>query len=338
MSAEAMIWADDVVCDVSDADPVSRAILSKLAGVSDDHDCAWMTVATLAKRVGVSERTIQGRLRRLSRPLGEMAKGDAEPGLGLLRATGRTYRHGTRSVPYYELMVDHVAVAEVVARRKTGRDRATMDRSRMGAAVCTHGEGADDEICTPMGAAVCTPYEANREEEEAIASSAGAREVAVFRQVVDLWPVEGLDSADLAAVEAAVRQAVEETGDAGLFVEMVAAAVADLTSRKRDYALPRLDHWLGRGGWRERFKRMRADRAKAADDPVGPVLAVPTALQEAVGVLLGGPAGISALGRAAWDGETRTLTVGNWAMGRLGPIWSDPAIAALNITLRERGS
>lgn len=155
------IWADEVV---SDLDVTSRAILRHLASVADDDARAWMTVAKLVERVGASERTIQSRLRALEGVGG---------GRVFLRRTGEVYRLGTRSVPYYELMVDYPAVAEVIARRERGRrSRAEVlakgfvrPRS-MGATVCTHAEPMGADVRTPMGATACTRKREPKESQE----------------------------------------------------------------------------------------------------------------------------------------------------------------------------
>lgn len=333
MSDVAMIWADDVV----EAEPVSRAILSKLAALADDDDCAWMTVATLARRVGVSERTVQERLRRLCRPRGEMVKGIE--GLGLLRETGRTYRMGTRSVPYYELLVDHVAVGRVIEERKARKIRAAEDRSRMGATVCTHSPQPDDAICTRMGATVCTPKEDRRGEEEADASSAGVRADAAFDQVVAMWPADGLGSTDLDAAHAAVAQAVDETGDPDVIVAVVRGFLADRAGRKHDFACPALDRWMARGVWRELAKRVKAGPPPAeATTPAVPTFNGPAEAFEAVAGVKDDAFARSWLGRASWDEGERVLTVPPLPMKTLRLYGADRALAAINITLKERAS
>lgn len=337
MSELAIIWADDVV-EIA-GDPASKAILCKLASVTDAAECGWMTVALLAQRVGVSERTIQIRLRRLTRPRGEMVKGDPAPGLGLLRETGRTHRNGTRSIPYYELLVDYDAVIEVVRKRKEGAALAAMARSRMGAAVCTHRPAPNDAVCTPMGAAVCTPNEDNREEVDADASTAGASAQAAVREIVDLWPPEALWATDMAAAAEAIHQAVEELGDPAPLIRAVKAFLADWSRHKHDYAPPALDRWMAKGNWRPMALRLR-DHA-AADAAAAPAMPAPQGPPELIAAVTAheGP-GFAAtwLGRAAWDDETRTLLVSNAAFQKLRLIWTDPAIAALNITLKDRTS
>lgn len=333
MSDVAMIWADDVV----EAEPVSRAILSKLAALADDDDCAWMTVATLARRVGVSERTVQERLRRLCRRPGEMVKGI--DGLGLLRETGRTYRMGTRSVPYYELLVDHVAVGRVIEARKARKVQAAEDRSRMGAAVCTHSPAPDDADFTRMGATVCTPNEDRRGEEEADASSAGVRADEAFRQVVAMWPADGLGSTDLDAAHAAVIQAVEETGDPDVIVAVVRGFLADRGKRKHDFACPALDRWMARGVWRPLAERVKAGPPPEAPDPRAPLaVTVPAEVFEAVAGVKDEAFARSWLSRASWDEVERALAVPAFPMSKLRAYGADRALAAINITLKERAS
>ena len=200
MSDEAKIWADAPL----PLDPVSKSILSKLAGVSDVEDCAWMTVPELAERVGCSQRTIQSRLRKLE-------GADGQP--VYIRVTGRTHRYGTRDVPIYELVVDHDLVAAIQERRK-GRKRAEAERrgaaslapvsSRkavdkapaMGETVCTHSNDVGGAICTRMGATVCTRNEENRGEGFATLTLQGEREAKllpadVANRIWSAWPEPG---------------------------------------------------------------------------------------------------------------------------------------------------
>lgn len=220
MSRSACTWADDVVAGL---DPASKGILSKLAAVSDEDDRAWMTVSLLASRVGVSERTIQSRLR--------MLEGHGGDGVVYLRRTGEFYRYGTRDVPYYELMVDHEAVAAIEAARK-GRKRAhaevrsmgatacTHTPATMGAAVCTHTGEADDTVCTPMGATACTP---KREPTEIIGSltltPCARTPETVAQEVLAAWPDDYRQRSSVREIASALRRERKRGSD----IERVAA-------------------------------------------------------------------------------------------------------------------
>ena len=229
MSEEAKIWADAPL----PLDPVSKAILSKLAGVSDVEDCAWMTVPDLAERVGVSVRTVQSRLRKL--------EGGNDDGAVYIRLTGRTHRYGTREVPIYELMVDHDMVAEIQDRRK-GRKRAEAERratvkpaSRaveegraMGATVCTHSGDAEDAICTRMGATVCTRNEENRGEGFTTFTLQGARGLReAARKVLDAWPSEHRALSSPREVAKALAGEVRQGQDIAAVIASTGPYVAD---------------------------------------------------------------------------------------------------------------
>lgn len=256
MSHAALIWVDDVVEGV---DVTSRAMLSKLAGVSDDDDCAWMRVCDLAKRVGASERTIQSRLRWLVEK-------------GLLLETGRMHRLGTRSVPIYELAVDHVGVAQVLSARKGRRDSEAQTRAAMGATVCTHSPAPDDTVCTRMGATVCTPNEDNRGKGESNDSptGVGAREASegqgpgvavsgenrLFEDLLADWRAAearaGVSRTREDQVQAAWDRAVAQVPAAALAAAARRALAEDKDFRRAGHLVPGLHRWLDSGrfsGW-----------------------------------------------------------------------------------------
>lgn len=220
MSRAACTWADDVVAGL---DPASKGILSKLAAVSDEDDRAWMTISLLASRVGVSERTIQSRLR--------MLEGAGKDGVVYLRRTGEFYRYGTRDVPYYELMVDHEAVGAIEAARR-GRKQAhaeirsmgaaacTHTGETMGATVCTHSGEADDTICTPMGATVCTRKREPTEKIGSLSLTPRARTPeAIAEEILAAWSEGYRQRSGVREVAAALRRERKRGSD----LEAVAA-------------------------------------------------------------------------------------------------------------------
>ena len=184
--------------------------MSKLAATSDEDDCAWMTVSLLAKRVGVSERTIQSRMRFL--------EGGNEDGVIYLRRTGEFYRYGTRDVPYYELMVDYEAVAAIEATRKgrklahaqvraMGAAACTHRPETMGEAVCTHSGEADDTVCTRMGATACTPKREPTENIGSLTLTPRARTPeAIAEEVLAAWPVDYRQRSGVREIAAALRR------------------------------------------------------------------------------------------------------------------------------------
>lgn len=301
MSEAALIWAD---LDLSwpsgrPVDVASKAMLGKLAAVSDSDDCAWMRVGDLARKVGACERTIQTRLRRLVKE-------------GLLRETGRTHRLGTRSVPLYELMVDHGAVAAELQRRQDRKLAAAEIRSRMGATVCTHSEPADDAICTPMGATVCTPNEAIRGNTEASASDAGARALEVVAEIMAVWPAGSLLAADVEASRAALLQACDELDDPGQLLLAVRAYLAGLG--KISAMLP--VSFVAKGGWRLFIERLQASPAQAAVQG----WSGPADVFEAVAGKLGADAARAYLGKARFEGGC-VIPAGPTAYAKLRAIW-----------------
>lgn len=296
MSEAAIIWADlPLALDVT-----SKAMLAKLAAVSDTDDRAWMRVCDLAMRVGASERTIQSRLRVLVEK-------------GYLRETGLTHRLGTRAIPLYELLVDHDAVTAELARRRGRREAEAQTRSRMGATVCTHSSEPDDTVCTRMGATVCTPNEAIRGDTEACASDAGARAGEVFAELVAIWPGGAVMADDLAVAEAAVAQACGELDDPGLLLVAARAYLAELGGRRAKL----LTNFIRGGGWRVVAERAAAEPAvvSAAAWPGSPEV-------RAAAVAAKGEGWAAAtLDRAVIleDGSVRPATT--WAFRELQPIW-----------------
>lgn len=242
MSTSAITWADEewpIPSAPKKLDPTSGAILSKLAAVSDDDDCAWMTVPDLAKRCKCSERTVQTRLlalRGIETPQQAKARekaGKPAPAV-YLRLTERTYRRGTRDVPIYELMVDYDVVAEVLRRRKDGRRaraevsaRTPKRAASMGATVCTHSGEADDAVCTRMGATVCTPNEDIRGKGFANAHPEGARSPEGEAKVVlAACPPGLLVRTSIREIEVAIRGEVKRGADLASIAPAWAAYVA----------------------------------------------------------------------------------------------------------------
>jgi hypothetical protein len=245
MSDAACIWADEE-WPIPDApkrlDPTSGAILAKLAAVSDDDDCAWMTVPDLAKRVKCSERTVQTRLLALrgvetaTERKAREAAGKPAPAV-YLHLTDRTYRRGTRDVPIYELMVDYAVVAKVLERRKEGRRaraevsaRAPKKARPMGATVCTHSGEADDASCTRMGATVCTPNESHTRQGFANAHPECARTPeSVAEAVLAGWPEAHRGRTSVREIAVAVRGETKAGGD---LARIEAAGLAYAQDRK----------------------------------------------------------------------------------------------------------
>ena len=293
--ADCCTWVDDVVRGL---DPTSKAILSKLAAVADDDDRAWMTVATLADRVGASERTIQSRLRALE-------TGDEERP-AYLRRTGEFYRYGTRDVPYYELLVDYDAVSEVLQARKS-RKRAQAEVKAMGATVCTHSPPAADAVCTPMGATVCTPKREPTESQGSLTLTLSARAPdEVARKVLAAWPEEYQARSSVREIAAAIRRERKRGGDVE---RLVAACLAYASNRKA---------WGPDGGPMAPHKLIDSGRWEtlaAADAPKGSArartgFAVPEVFRAAF-VLENGADGerwaVSYLDACGWREEDQTL-------------------------------
>jgi hypothetical protein len=242
MSESACIWADEE-WPIPDApkrlDPTSGSILAKLAAISDDDDCAWMTVPDLAKRVKCSERTVQTRLLALrgietdQERKAREAAGKPAPAV-YLRLTERTYRRGTRDVPIYELMVDYAVVAKVLERRKDGRRlraevaaRPPKKARSMGATVCTHSGEADDASCTRMGATACTPNESHTRTGFANAHPLGARSPeGEAKAVLAACPTGLLVRTSVREIEAAIRSEVKRGADLTAIAPAWAAYVA----------------------------------------------------------------------------------------------------------------
>lgn len=245
MSDAACIWADEewpIPGAPKKLDTTSGSILSKLAAVSDDDDCAWMTVPDLAKRVKCSERTIQTRLLALrgietpqERQVREAAGKPAPP--VYLRLTDRVYRRGTRDVPIYELMVDYDVVAQVLARRNQGRRARAEVAARpskkvrsMGATVCTHRDEVVDASCTPMGATVCTPNESHTRTGFATAHPERARTPeSVAEAILAGWPNAHRGRTSVREITVAVRAEAKAGGDLG---RIEAAGLAYAQDRK----------------------------------------------------------------------------------------------------------
>jgi DNA-binding transcriptional ArsR family regulator len=311
LSHEAQIWVDDVLTGV---DPVSKAIMSKLAGVADDHDCGWMTVSLLAQRTGASERTVQGRMRALERQ-------------GLLKNTGRTYRYGTRSVPLYELAVDHVAVAAILKDRQQRREAIMQGRGQgpksMGATVCTHADeppASDDASCTRMGAAVCTPKEDIREQVEANASteraseSAGADIEAEFQAFMAAYPASGLKRTSWARARTAFAEACALVDAPGVLIQCATTYAADPIMQRGDHGAVNAVEFLAG----ERWRSFVPGSAAAAQASAAAPRFADEAVRAAVVTAKGEAFAVTCLDPAAWDGEARAITPRtNWAEGQL---------------------
>ncbi len=206
---ECCIWADEVVTGL---DPLSRSMLKDLARKADDDDRAWMTVAKLVQLNGVSERTVQSRLRKLE---------GAGDGPVFIRKTGDSYRMGSRDVPYYELQVDYDAVAEIQKERKRRQGERRADRSMgapactheaetMGAAACTHSE----PVCTPMGATVCTPKRETDESKGSLTLTQSARSPeARARTILAAYPEEWRRRSSVREIATALRREAKAGSD-----------------------------------------------------------------------------------------------------------------------------
>lgn len=309
MSRAACIWADDVV---EGLDPASRGILSKLAATSDEDDRAWMTISLLAKRVGVSERTIQSRMRRL--------EGDNDEGVVYLRRTGEFYRYGTRDVPYYELMVDYDAVAAIEATRKgrklahaevraMGAAACTHRSKTMGAAVCTHGGEVDDMVCTPMGATACTPKREPTEKIGSLSLTPRARTPeAIAQEVLAAWPDDYRQRSSVREIASALRRERKRGSD----IERVAAGCRSYAGNRKA--------WGPDGGPAAPHKLIDSGRwetsapAAAPQGSPGPSTghAVPPAVRAAFVADNGGEAAGEALAKSyldpcGWRAEDQTL-------------------------------
>jgi hypothetical protein len=221
---ECCIWADEVVTGL---DPLSRSMLKDLARKADDDDRAWMTVAKLVQLNGVSERTIQSRLRKLE---------GADDGPVFIRKTGDSYRMGTRDVPYYELQVDYDAVAalqesrkarqkERRAERSMGANSCTHAPSPMGANSCTHSETS----CTPMGASCCTQGEPDESQGSLTLTQRARHARDLAEEILSAMPPEFLGRTSAREIAAAVRAEVAKGSAAG---DITAGVLAYLGNRK----------------------------------------------------------------------------------------------------------
>ena len=276
MSTSAITWADEewpIPSAPKKLDPTSGAILSKLAAVSDDDDCAWMTVPDLAKRCKCSERTVQTRLlalRGIETP--QQAKAREKAGKPVpavyLRLTDRTYRRGTRDVPIYELMVDYDVVAEVLRKRNEGRRSRAEVRAKlpqkarsMGANSCTHSGEADDAVCTRMGATVCTPNEDIREEGFATLTLTGARALeTIADEIIAAWPSAHRRKTSRREVVKALRGEAEQGHDP----ELIAAGARGYAADRSAWGVsgdPMSPHKLIEAGRWEAFVQ-KADAAR----------------------------------------------------------------------------
>jgi hypothetical protein len=210
-------------------DVTSKFILYRLAQFADADCCAWSEVATLAKAVNVSERTIQYRLRDM----------EAE---GLLEDTGRKhtleFSKNGRKVPIYQ-----------VAPGIVGLDRSARPAESMGAkSAPIDGDGC--KIDGVMGASCCTPIEPIRTE-GAYAPTAGAREIDPegFGEAFEAYPIDGLKRTNVPEARAAWVVVAAEAGVAEL-VAAVKAFRADPALAKGDFGAPGLHRWLGEERWR----------------------------------------------------------------------------------------
>jgi len=298
MSESALIWSDALTI----RDPAARGIINRLASVADDDDCAWMRVDDLAQRVGVSVRTIQSRLRKLENPDPDASSAEGF-GFALIRATGRMHRIGTRSVPIYELLVDHELVGSVLRERKA-RKLADAERRSMGAAACTHRSEAIDTVCTPMGATVCTPNETIRDSEFTNVHSERARSPkGVAEAILAAWPEVHRTRSSVREITGAVSGEVRGGAD---LVRIEAAALAYAANPKAwgVSGEPMAPHKLITSGRWETFVPVagdakgsaRARTAFACDRFRRVVLAAK------------GPTWVASyLDPCGWDAETRTV-------------------------------
>lgn len=135
MSEAALKWAAEQVAP----DALSKFLLMRLAAYADAQGFGWAFVKLLADEMGVSERTVQGRRKRLVE-------------CDLIEATGRTWRtKSNRLVPVYRLPLEREGVAADLD------DDASSVEGATGARTCTRAKQHSGEgTCTHTGAAACT--------------------------------------------------------------------------------------------------------------------------------------------------------------------------------------
>ncbi|MDP2010638.1 MAG: hypothetical protein Q8K11_10705 [Phenylobacterium sp.] len=301
MSEAALKWASDQTTP----DPLSKFLLFRLAAYADAQGSVWVFVRLLAEEMGVSERTVQNRLKVLFA---------AE----LLEETGRTFRtRSNRIVPVRRLPLERAGL------------RATDiadDRPSTGEALCTPladqdactGEQTftpEASPCTPMGEAACTPIRKEGEPKET-SKEVSTRKREIADGFEDWW--------------IAYPHKVEKRGAEAIYGRLIRSgevSIAELLDGARRYAnrvrgreerlIKHPTTWLSRGCWEDE-SGPSPTQAQTQQGSPRTGFAGPAELRDQIAALKGEAWVRSWIDPCCWDPEHQSIqTATAFAAGRL---------------------